>query len=541
MNTPPVAPAKARAHQSAATSGPRAHLQLRGNLLGRIAAFIISLVVGLWFPPYLIHHLGLAVYGLVPLANQLTSYTNVLNTAFTTSIGRYLTLDLSRGDDDAATRTLSTAVFGGVALGVLIVAPVAALLIWGAPHFLRTPPGTETALRWLLMGTLGAFLLGFLNNFGIVAFARNRLDALSVADCLSVLSRVGVVVLLFALLGPSVWHVGMGFLAGAAVLLVGYAVAWRLLAPAVRLVWSAFSLSKLREMLGMSGWMSINALGGIIFLQVDLLLINRIVGPEAGGAYGAVLQWSALLRTLSYVVAGVVDPTLIGRFGQADEEGMLRLARQAVKLLGLLLALPIGLICGLSGPLLTTWLGADFAGYWKLMWVLNLHLATNLVVRPMNTTNIARDQVRWPAVATLVAGLGNVALAILLAGRLGWGMYGVAAAGAIALTLRNSVFQPIYTSMATGRGPLVFFPCLLWPLAAASGLGLGTSYLASVVDLSGWPRLMATGTAAALVYAAVTYKLALSAEDRRSLALFLRPGRKPEGATAGAGGDVPLP
>ena len=117
-----------------------------------------------------------------------------------------------------------------------------------------------------------------------------------------------------------------------------------------------------------------------------------------------------------------------------------------MKLVGLLMALPIGLICGLSSPLLQTWLGPKFAELSWLMTLMTIHLSVNLAVLPLFSIQTATNAVRTPALVMIVMGMGNLGLAIFLAGPMGWGLYGVAAAGAIALTAKNLVFTPLYAA-----------------------------------------------------------------------------------------------
>lgn len=491
--------------------------QVRRNLVFRVMGLGVTLLLGLWFPPYLVEKLGLALYGLVPLVNQLASYATILNTAFSTSTGRFITIDVSRGDAEGASRTLSTAVFGGLVVVVAIMAPLSALIIWVTPHVIEVPAGAERALLWLQVAAMCAFMLNFLNNFHPVLFALNRLDVSSGIDALAAIARVAMVVALFSLLGVELWYVGLGLCAASVISMAGYVTGWRRLAPQVRLNWRAFSLPRLKELMATGGWVSINALGSLLYLNVDLILVNRLAGPEQGGAYGAILQWSVVLRTVGFLVAGVLDPILIARHAQDDQAGMMRLVRTATKFAGLLVALPVGIICGLSKPLLTTWLGPEFAIYWKLLWLLTLHQVVNLAVRPMLTVNVARNELTWPALATIIIGLGNVGMALLLGGTLGWGIYGVAAAGMIAMTLRNGLFQTIYTIFTTRVKPLFFCGALLWPLVAAVALALGLHVLGMRYDFGGWLRLAGVGVGAAVVYAAVVLGLLLNRDERRML------------------------
>jgi len=58
---------------------------------------------------------------------------------------------------------------------------------------------------------------------------------------------------------------------------------------------------------------------------------------------------------------------------------------------------------------------------------------------------------------TLVIGVGNLLLALLLAGVFGWGLNGLAAAGAITLTVRHLLFTPLYGARVLNRPYGTFF------------------------------------------------------------------------------------
>ncbi|HPN13145.1 MAG TPA: polysaccharide biosynthesis protein, partial [Spirochaetota bacterium] len=61
------------------------------NLVTKLGIFIANILVGLWLVPYLIRNLGVAGYGLIPLATQLTSYIGLLSIGINGAISRYLT------------------------------------------------------------------------------------------------------------------------------------------------------------------------------------------------------------------------------------------------------------------------------------------------------------------------------------------------------------------------------------------------------------------------------------------------------------------
>ena len=245
-------------------------------------------------------------------------------------------------------------------------------------------------------------------------------------------------VICFYIATPQISYVGAGLVVAAAVTWAGTVWFWRRLTPQLRMAASHFNLGTLRSLVSMGGWVSINNIGTILYLGIDLLVVNRMLGPEAGGRYAAVSQWSALLRTMAGMIVGLFGPTMLYYYARHDIDGLARYGRQAVKLVGLLMALPIGLICGLSVPLLQTWLGSGFIDLAWLMSLMTVHLCVNIAVMPLFGIQNATKHVRTPAIVTIAMGAGNLGLAILLAGPMGWGLYGPAAAGELPSRQRTS-------------------------------------------------------------------------------------------------------
>jgi len=85
--------------------------RFRANVLANLAYFVFNAGLQLWFTRYLIDNLGVATYGLVPLATNMTNYMAILTVALSGSVGRFLTIDLARGDVETANKTFNTSLF----------------------------------------------------------------------------------------------------------------------------------------------------------------------------------------------------------------------------------------------------------------------------------------------------------------------------------------------------------------------------------------------------------------------------------------------
>jgi len=494
--------------------------QFLPNLLGNGGVFVLNILIGLWYTPYLIRNLGVAAYGLVPLANSLTSYLSLVNLSINGASGRFLTLDLEKEDYTSANRTFNTVLVGNIGL-VSLTLPFVVGLVLVAPHWFDIPAGHERYAQWLFAATLFSYLITMIqSSFSVSSWARNRFDLRNAVIAVDRITRVGIVVTAFSLMQPSLWHVGLGFLGASAIGFVGDLLLWRRLTPQLHIQPSRFDRSRVRQLFGMGSWLVVNQVGALLFLNVDLIVANMLLGAEITGEYGSVLLFSTMLRRLAQTASTVLTPTILAKYARNDLDAVNRISKQAVKFLALAMALPIGVLCGLAQPLLALWLGPSFRKLSGLVVMLTAHLAINLAVLPLFGLNIAFNKVKLPGIVTLLMGLLNIGLAIAFV-EFGWGALGIAAAGAIVLTLKNMLFTPVYTAMIQKLPWWTFMSTMLPGIIATlftAGMAYGATQLLAV---GSWLTLIAIGGVIGLLYVLIVYLWVLNERDRRLLVTLL--------------------
>jgi len=499
--------------------------RFRTNLLANGGWFVFRVGVGIWLTPYLIRHLGVAAYGLVPLAMSLSSYMSVMTVALSGSIGRYVTIALAKGDSDEANRHFNTALFGSLGLAGALL-PIAAAISFLAPSFINVPSGEENGARVLLLATMIAFLVTTVASaFAVASYASSRFDIRSSVDAAALSLRVGLIVVLFRWLAPHLWHVGVAVLLGNICFLAGHYWAWRRLTPELHVTRSSFDSTSLWALLSTGGWLMVNRVGSLLFLNVELLLVNILVGAAAAGSYAPMLLWSQMLRSFVGVVTGILAPTIVRLYAEDDHDGLVWTSRTAVKLVGLALALPVGVLCGLARPMLYVWLGPEFERFAPLIWLIVGPLCVNLSVTPLFAVQTAANRVKAPGLVSIIAGAASVCLAVILARTAGWGMYGVAAASAIMLTLRNGAYTPLYAAGILRRPMRTFLGSSIWALVAGTGVTLAGLALASTFGLYSWLSLVAAGAALAIPYAALAFFVIMTPSERKTVVRIAR-GRR---------------
>jgi len=486
------------------------------NLVSNIVKLGVTMLVGAWYVPFLVRQLGPAAYGMIPLASIITSYMTLITFGLDAAMSRTLTISLERKDYDHANAIFNVAFWANLVIAILLAIP-AVVAVANVQHIMRIPPGYETATRWLFAGTVIAFLLNQVKSpFGVSCFSLNRLDLANVVLVGETLTRVGLVAILFLVLGPRIEYVGAAILAGTIFSTVGAIWLWKVLTPGLHIRLRDFDWSLLKGLFSTGGWVIVSQVGVMLYMNIDLLLANRLFGPVESGRYAALLQLSAMLSTLGMTVGEIFAPTMYQMYARGDIDGLAVYLNRAIKFLGIVMALVIGLICGFSKPLLQLWLGPTFGSLAPLLCLMAIHQSLNLATYPLYAVPLAANRVKVPGLVTLAVGVFNLALALFLAKVLGWGLYGLAGAGAISLTLRRFVFTPLYVAAVLHQPYRTYYRRVVPIIVATLSTIALCRLVVSTWTISNRMELGMAATAVSLLFAAATC-LFLPPEERAAL------------------------
>ncbi|HCB30647.1 MAG TPA: hypothetical protein DEP50_07980, partial [Acinetobacter lwoffii] len=263
------------------------------NIISNIIYYAFSILLNIWFTPYLIKHLGIAAFGIVPLALTLVSYLSILTLVLNAAVGRFITVSLEKNEIEEASQYFNTSLI----TSIVFVAVTSPVCIWLALHpqwFFSIPVGQESQAQLLFICTVVMFMLTVISApFDVATFCRNRFDIRNVMAIMASLLRVSLVVVLFNLLHAEVWQVGIGIVAASLLSLGGAIWAWRRLTPELVIDVHGYSPKAFKKLRETGIWIALNQIGTLLLLSIDLLVVNRILGAEAGGRYASIMQWSA--------------------------------------------------------------------------------------------------------------------------------------------------------------------------------------------------------------------------------------------------------
>jgi len=427
------------------------------NFVTNLLVFIITILVNLFMTPFYIKTIGIDGLGVLRLALMLPVYINLIMLIISGTVSRFLTIDIQRKEFKNAIITFNTSFFSISSL-LLITLPIIIYLSINITSFLEIPQRYTMDATYLFLGVfLSSQIIIFSALFLIPAYAENRIDVQNYIKIIVLCLQTSLIFLMFTFLSVKISYIGYAYFIAAFIALIISLFIWKKFAPFLNLSISAFRFEVFKKIASMGSWLLINQVGSILFLSIDLLIINYFFGSNETGKYSIVLQWSILLRGLATMVVGVITPLILISYAKKNYSDIIIISEYSVKFMGIFIAIPIGLILGFAQPLLTLWVGSEFISLIPLLWVLILHLLINLAVLPLFSIYTAYNKVKIPGIVSLVFGIVNLILAITLSVGFEYGIYGVAFAGAIVLTLKNSIFIPIYAAKILDLNIFTFF------------------------------------------------------------------------------------
>lgn len=494
--------------------GPGVTRRVLPNMISNLAFMLVNLLMGLILVPFYIDQLGVASYAIIPVATSITSYVVMVSDSLTSTVSRYLSIDLCT-DPVAAKRTYNTAMVGFT--GILLAAiPVVLLVSVLAPSVFSIASNSVVSVQLLFVFILSAVLISvWSNNFITVMFSRNRIDLMNVVKISQVLVQLVLVVVFLTCVSGSVEYVGLAYLIAALVYaLFGYLMARRV-CPELRVERGKFDRKRFREMAGISGWSLVNSLGNLLFIQTSLLIVNVMMGADAGGHFGIIVTLIGAVSALVDTMGSIFAPIIYSLFSEGKIGTMNHMTLMAVKIVGLVMSMPIAFLCVFSVPILQLWVGPDYISMSTVVWAVLFVMIGIGSITPAYPLTMVHLKVQVPGLATFLFGLVNVAGAIMVIAHTDLGLVGVGLIWSATMFAKNCLFNPWYIAKIAGMGHFSIHRALAYGFASFLLLLVVYYAIDLVVDIPvSWIWMILLGVVLLGIHMTVVFRLYLNAEER---------------------------
>jgi len=458
----------------------------------------VNTIISILLTPYIISHLGKDGYGIWVLVLSIVGYYGFLDMGLHSATIRYVARYTEQKDNVSVNEVVSTSLLIFLAIG-LIVASLSFLLSEPLAKFFQL--SGEKSISFIRM----IWLVGLAAGLG---FPRRLFDAVLMAQEQFVMSNFLAVALMItralAMIGVLYWGYGIESIGWVELLIEIFNITIKFLicqiqTNGVRYSFSGANMRTAKELFGFASLTFIALVGDTLRWNVDILVIGRFLSLEAVGIYGVASVLVKLLLRVSSTVSISTYPRLSSlAAGNLDTfRSKYRQYSQVTALVVVGMAVEIIL---LSQDFITLWVGIGFKNAIPVAIILTIALSLDYIVCVgINAVKALNEQALY-ATQTILEGVANLILSVLLVGH--FGLIGIALGTAIPMVITKIFIQPIYTSKIIGvRWLNYFLETILAPLCLGCAVIL-LFYVSGVFAISSsFVMLGLKGSAIGIVYA----------------------------------------
>lgn len=482
----------------------QATLILSGQVVSGVVLFVTT--------PFIALGLGVEQYGLYTLLFLILGYSVALDFGLSFALVKHIAEhdpETSRIEIDSFVNT-ATSVYvtiGGTFAIVLFVARS-----WIATNLLHAPIELEPVARDAVLlvacsvpfatatTVFGALFRGLLRFQYVALFSFANASLYSIGAAL----LVGVGASLRAVMG---WYAGVT----AVTAVIQWMVLRRLL-PGFRPV-PRLDSQRLRQLFGFGSFMAINQVGKIALLQLDRLVIARLLSVGMAGYYAVPFGVSQRLNMLGAAAATVAFPHSSASTASGKLDSFRRQHLQAARVVTWLTLAPTLAVIVLADQILRFWMSPEFALYGTLPLRLLAFGVLWISVASLDAVSIEGSGRPWVTAFFLgTTGVMNIIGLLVLTPR--WGLGGAAASVMFSL-LALAALDVWYCSRNVTNLPLVSWMRAIALPAACTTLVSLPLILFLRRAVTGMPSLAVSAFVAILLTGFIGYWFFLVPDERQ--------------------------
>ena len=490
------------------------------NIVANLVSFAITILISLFITPWIVNTLGGEAYGFVGLAQSFVSYASLITVALNSMSSRFVSIEIYRGDHEAANKYF-TSVFLANALIAVVMLPVFVVIVWQLEYMISIPAELVTDVKIAFAITFLQFLLNvLLSRYEIATYVTNRLYLNQKNTLISSALRLLLILFFFTVLSVRISYLVLATFVGVAFTYVMNVIYTRRFLPQMKIRRKYFDFGCIKQLLSSGVWSLVNRLSSLLMDGLDLLLSNLFIGVAEMGA----LSLSKTIPAMFYTLRGTLDypfaPPMTQCYAKGDIDGVIRNARMANKVLGVIMIAPIAafLVYGLS--FFRLWIPGEDVVMIQILAALSLiNLLASACINSIFSVFSITNHVKIPAIMTLLNGLLSVVINFLLLKFTDLGIYAIAGTSSALGMLRNYIFTPLYGAHCLNVKKSTFYhEIITGNLCLVLNIGVGFLFYRLISTGSNWITLIASAGTMAVICIVIYAFIVLNKAER---AVFL--------------------
>ena len=334
--------------------------------------------------------LGVVDYGINNVIGGLVSMFSLISSSLSSSVSRFMTFGLGKGDKKELNTIFSTSVNIHIILAIVVVIAIETIGIWFLNNKMVIPVERLTAAHWVLQSSTILFVVGLLSiPYNAAIIAHERMDVYAYFTLFDAFSRLGII---FAI----------KFYGGDKLILLAII---SLIPPLIKQFYYWYYSKKnfeectyhaiwnkriFKEMFSFAGWNFIGCTAGLTKDQGVNIAINMFTGPAVNAARGIAMQINGIIGQFTRNIMVAINPQITKEYAAGNLKRMHSLIFKSTRFsyyLFLSLSIPILLE---AKTILYIWLGQvpeHTVLFTRLVIILSLaEIISNALITAQNAT-----------------------------------------------------------------------------------------------------------------------------------------------------------
>lgn len=390
---------------------------------------LFTMAVSLFTSRVVLNTLGVEDYGIQNVVGGVVAMFSVLSGSMSSSISRFITFELGRGEIHRLKTVFSTGVNIQLGMSLLVIIVAETIGVWFLNCKMNIPAERMVAANWVFQCSILTFVLNLLSvPYNASIIAHEKMSAFAYISVIEVTLKLIIVYMLTVSPFDR---------------LITYSVLLLCVGALIRFIYGYYCKRHFEEctyhfvydkavLKSMTSFAGLNFLGNGAYMlntQGVNILMNMYFGVAVNAARGVATQVDAALKQFVNNFTTAVNPQITKSYAQGDLESMHKLVCRSAKFSAFLMmffAVPIILE---TDTILTLWLKNPpaYASIF-LKWIIissfmDTVLANSLVTSMFATGNIKRYQIIVTTVGCLVFPLSWLAFQLGFEPQVGYILY----------------------------------------------------------------------------------------------------------------------
>lgn len=364
------------------------------NTLALFFRMVVLMLISLYTSRVILQALGVTDFGIYNVVGGFVSMFAIISSTMSSSISRYLTVAMGKGDGANLARIFSTSVNVTYIICIALIVILESFGLWFVNCKLNIPDGRMVAANWVFQISILTFVIDVISlPYTALVVAHERMTAFAYIGIFEALGKLGVS---FLVMVSPIDR------------LVFYALLLAVVAVSVRVIYTVYCRRNfaeshyslvidkplIKEMFSFSGWNFFGISSSMLADQGVNMMLNVFFGPAVNAARGIASQVNQGVNSLCGSFTNALGPQLIKSFAANERDYYLRLCDRSVRFsffLYFIVALPVFF----TAPfLLRLWLGIVPDHTVAFVRLVLLSSVIYIVMGPLNTLLGANGNIR---------------------------------------------------------------------------------------------------------------------------------------------------